>query len=286
MLSRRQFLQAAGIAVAAAHLPRLDFPTPAAPSFDAVYGRALGTTPVYAAPTTAAPLIDRLWSDTVVPVYGADGGWYRLIRGYARSENVQPMSAPAHQSSAAAAPPFWAEVTGALAIVRAFCAADAPVIARVGHGGVLRVIDYLPGDGIDWYGVAESDDAALLGWAQTTRWSPAQIDAAPPTLSLDVRVAAQRLTVREGDRVLLTAPISTGHDLPSGVFPVTERHPTAALPTDQVGVPWSLTFSDCVPFSGAYWHNRFGMPAPGAALQVTPPLAKWLYPRVLEVIIS
>ena len=59
---------------------------------------------------------------------------------------------------------------GALAVVRAYCAADAPIVARIGHGGVLRVIDYLPpgqSDGIGWYGVADDESSALLGWTQT-----------------------------------------------------------------------------------------------------------------------
>lgn len=286
MFSRRQFLQAAGIAVAAAQLRQLDFLTPAAPRFDAVYGRALVTTPVHAAPNTDAPLIKRLWSDTVVPIYGSDGDWYRLSTGYAQRENVQPLIVPARRAETPSVPPFWAEVIGALAIVRTFCSASAPIIARVGHGGVLRVIDYLPGDGIEWYGIAESEDGDLLGWTFSSVLSPARVDAAVPTLSLLIEPQALRLTVREADQTLFTAPISTNHRLTRGSFPITQRKLTDSNITARFGTPWSLIFGDGHTLSGAYWHNRFGAFEPGATVQVTPPLAKWLYPRAQKVIIS
>ncbi|MFN8564664.1 MAG: L,D-transpeptidase [Anaerolineae bacterium] len=158
-------------------------------------------------------------------------------------------------------------MTTASAVVRAACAADAPLIARIGHGGVLRVIDYLPGDGIDWYGVAENENADLLGWTQAAAWSPARVDDAAPTLALVVSAAEQRLRVQDGDRILLTAPISTGRDLVPGIYTVTDRQPNG---TDEqhVGAPWSLAFGDDLNLSGVYWHNRFSAIAPGAAVQV------------------
>ncbi len=273
-ISRRQFLQIAGITAAAAHLPHLTF---AAPSFDAVYGRALDAVPVYAAPSIDAPLQTRLWSDSVMPILGAHGGWYHLPDGYARREDLQPMTAPARRIEVPAEPPFWGEVIGAVAVVRAYCAADAPLVARIGHGGVLRVIDYLPG----WYGVSEGE--ALIGWTHAEDWQPARIDAVEPALSLSVDAAAQRLSVLDGDRLILTAPISTGRAIPSGVYPITERR--ATLP-DYRGAAWALRFGDGFDLVGAYWHNRFGAAHPGAAVQMMPMLARWLYPRAATVILS
>ncbi|MCC6803017.1 MAG: L,D-transpeptidase [Anaerolineae bacterium] len=287
MLSRRQFLQAAGIAVAAHALPRLPLP---ASSFEPLYGqtlfvRALETLPVYAAPDAAAPLVTRLWSDTVTQILDTRGGWYHLPDGFAPRQSIQPMIAPARITETPAAPPFWAEVSGALAVVRAFCAASAPIRARIGHGGVLYVIDYLPGDGIDWYGVAENESSDLLGWTQAAVWSPARLDRALPTLSLAVDTRTRQLIVYDGDRVLLTAPVATGRDLLPGVYPITRRRPTKSQ-DGYTGAPWSLAFGDDLNLSGVYWHNCFGAAAPGAALQVTPALAKWLYPRAATVIIS
>ncbi|MCZ2095064.1 MAG: twin-arginine translocation signal domain-containing protein [Anaerolineae bacterium] len=285
MLSRRQFLQAAGIAVVAHALPRLPAPSFEPPYGQTLFGRALETLPVHAAPDAAAPLVTRLWSDTVTPILDTRGGWYRLPNGFAPRQGIQPMIAPARRAETPAAPPFWAEVSGALAVVRAFCAANAPIRARVGHGGVLYVTDYLPDDGIDWYGVAENEGGDLLGWTQTAAWSPASVDHALPTLSLAVDTRTRQLTAYDGDRVLLTAPVATGRDLLPGVYPITRRRPTESQ-DEHTGAPWSLAFGDDLTLSGAYWHNRFGTTAPGAALQVTPALAKWLYPRAATVIIS
>jgi hypothetical protein len=176
-------------------------------------------------------------------------------------------------------------VTGAIAVVRAWCSASAPIVTRVGHGGVLRVIDQLPGDGIDWYGIAD-ERGALMGWMFASIVSPVQVDAAAPALSLVVETNAQRMTIYKGDRLMLTTPISTGRALAPGNYPVTEQTPVDSRVSDPIGAPWALAFGDSYSLSGAYWHNRFGEAMPGAAVQVTPPLAKWLYPRTAEVIIS
>ncbi len=95
-LTRRQFLSIAGISAAAAALPPISLGLP--PSFDALYGRALGSTAVYAAPDANAPLIERLWSDTVVPILDASSGWYRLQNGYAPRQGLQPMTSAARRS--------------------------------------------------------------------------------------------------------------------------------------------------------------------------------------------
>ncbi len=280
MLSRRNFLRLAGIAVATAYLPsRL---TNAAPNFEPTYGRALTAAPIYSAPTTEADPVAHLWPDSVTPLLNVRGGWLRLPSGYARRPDLQPMIAPARRSTSASQPPFWAEVGGAVAIVRAYCAADAPIIARIGHGGVLRVIDWLPTDSLDWYGVAADESGDLLGWSQAADWQPAAVDHVAATLMLQIDTAKQKLAVLDGDHVVLSAPISTGNILTPGQYQISWRQISTA--SDHSGVPWSLGFGD-FDLSGAYWHNQFGAPTPGAAVQVTPPLAKWLYPRAKSVIV-
>jgi hypothetical protein len=166
--------------------------------------------------------------------------------------------------------------------VREYCAANAPVVARVGHGGVLRVVALLPGD---WYGVADDENSPLLGWVLAAVISPIALDNAAPTLTLAVDTAAFRLDVYEGDQPLLSAPVAIGGELLPGSYPVTLRNMTAAPQDAFHGVPYALGFGD-QQLTGAYWHNRFGAPSPGAALQVTPPLAGWLLPRAAEIIIS
>ena len=286
MLSRRQFLQAAGITLAAAPLARFGF-APAAPSFAPVYGRALTAAPIYAAPDLAAPVITQRWSDTIAPILDARNGWYRLADGYTPRESWQPLIVPAQRSEAPVALPDWGEVTGALAVVRAYCAADAPIVTRIGHGGVLRLIDYLPGtqpDDIGWYGVADDEDSPLLGWTQTPAWSSARADSALPNLSLRIDQSQQKLEAYAGDHRQLSAPISTGRSLEPGVYPITRRRVGAA--TEPHGAAWLLDFGKDQQICGVYWHNRFGQPIPGAAVQITPALAQWLFPRVTNVIVA
>jgi hypothetical protein len=287
-LSRRHLLQLAGIALAASRLPALATAAPShapTPALHTTYGRALGSIPVYAAPTFEAPLLQRLWSDTVVPIHETEGGWYRLPQGYTPREGLQPMVA-AVSAGEAAAPPFWGTVSGAVAVVREYCAPDAPIITRVGHGGVLRVVALLPGNGVSWYGVADDEAGDLLGWVVASVISPVTLDEASPTLTLAVDAAAFRLDVFDGNQQLLTAPISAGSELRSDTYPVTMRSATAVPQDNLHGIPYALGFGGNFHLIGAYWHNRFGAASPGAAVQVTPPLAQWLYPRAAEIIIS
>jgi hypothetical protein len=292
MLSRRQFLHAAGIAIAAAHLPRLTYVHASTPQqFQPLYGRALVTVPVFAAPHQSAALFSHLWSDKVVPIQDTDGAWYRLPQGYAQRELLQPMLTPASHAQTDHAAPFWGEVTGAVALVRAWCAADAPLVTRVGHGGVLYIADRLTLDGVNWYGVADTENGELLGWSPASVWSSAVVENAEQTLTLLIDQQAQQLTAFEHDQPLLTAPVSAAPALVPGTYTVTERKFTITPSPNYLGTPWALAFGANQHLSGAYWHNRFGTISTdsrpvGAAIEVAPALARWLYPRAASVIIS
>jgi hypothetical protein len=293
MLSRRHFLQLSGIALASVSLPSLTTATfsPAdalsslAPTLETVYGRTFATTRVYDAPTLASRIGQRLWANTVAPILDTDDDWYRLNDGYVLRRNMQPMIAPARRSEAALTPPFWAEVSGAVGIVRESCQANARIIRQIGHGGILRMIDWLPGDGVDWYGVAERESGDLMGWSQSAVWSSVQEERESPTLTVAVDTKSYQLTVYDSDQVVLSAPVSTERTLTPGVYRVSERNVSRGA-FAYYGAPWSLTFGDNQHLTGVYWHNRFGAETSGEALQVTPALARWLYPRAAEVIIS
>lgn len=60
-------------------------------------------------------------------------------------------------------PIFWAEVAGPVAAVRQWCAADAPFVTRIGHGGVAQIIDYLSDKTTSWYEIAAGKRASC--WA-------------------------------------------------------------------------------------------------------------------------
>jgi hypothetical protein len=51
------------------------------------------------------------------------------------------------------------------------------------------------------------------------------------------------------------------------------------------GASWPLNFGaegECL--AGVYWHNQFGRPTPGLAVQVTPLIARWLHTQQVESI--
>jgi hypothetical protein len=287
MLSRRHFLQATGIALAAAHLPRASH---AAPTFDPLYGRALSAVPVYPTPQSGS-FAKTLWSDAVTPILSTSGAWYRLPDGYARRETLQPMLIPAERHEIPTSPPFLGEVNGAVAVVREWCAADAPLVTRIGHGGVLWVSDLLTLDGIDWYGVRDGADGALLGWTQAPSWSPATPDDAKMTLTLQIDLQAQQLHVSEGTEQLLSAGISATRSLQAGHYAITQRQPSFTSADGHYGAPWALESGSGMTLSGAYWHNQFGSVTndtlkPDGTIELPPPLARWLYPRAAAVIVS
>ena len=245
-------------------------------------GRALSAAPVYGAPRTGMA-VRTLWPDSIVPITGIEQHWYRVPTGYVEREQVQPMK-PYLPQQPIQLPntPFWAEVSAPVAPVRQACAANAPLVTRIGHGGVARIVDYLPGEPNGWYGVGDEDDG-LIGWSQALYWQPVESIAAEPG-DHDLRMdrAAHRLTAWEKGDLILEAPFSAGQSLNAGSYSVTEQRPTIARLQIEgfgkalYGVPWVTDFGGYA-LTGAYWHNQFGKASPGPAIQVTPPLAEWLY---------
>src|SRR5690606_35409212 len=129
-LSRSEFLKSSGIAVLAGTVGRLSLMLPSAPQIEALYGRALSVLTVYDSPSPSAVVINRLFPDSVVPIIDTLSDWYQLANGYAKRSDIQPMMLTNHTVPTPQLP-FWAEVGGAVAIVRGWCAADAPLVARI-----------------------------------------------------------------------------------------------------------------------------------------------------------
>lgn len=280
-LSRRDFLKCAGVSLlapVALQIPHLSPP----PANSLIHGRALSTVPVYETPSNSAVVKSRLWPDTIVPIFDADPDWYRLENGYAKREALQPVLL---KSEAAAMPalPFWAEVGGAVAVARQWCAADAPLVARIGHGGVAQVVDMLLGATV-WYGLADED--AFIGWSQAAPWIPVSTlppERAPMTLLIDT--SAHQIEVVTGGEPALRASAALKADLPRGHFRVQDRRFSVKSGGESAsavyGAPWHLDFG-AFSLSGAYWHNQFGKASavPGPDVQVTPPVASWLFERI------
>lgn len=279
--SRRDFLKFTGVLLGSAALPGWLF---SADRRARTYGRALEAASVYHGRSARAGLAARLWPDSVIELLDADADWYQVEQGFVARQVIQPMQPPRVVPQPSL--PFWAEVCGPVAAARAHCAADAPLLARIGHGGTARVIDRLPGQPSDWYGLA-GDDGALWGWTQAALWQP--VDPAP--LALDYRVvidrASSQLSVLDGDAVALRAPFSAGAPLAPGAYSPGEKRVSGAA-AGYHGVPWQIAFGG-QQIAGAYWHNRFGAPAAGTAVQLAPGVARWLFAwlderHVIEVI--
>lgn len=262
-LSRRHFLQAVGVSVAASQfLPSLTFAAE-----QPLMGRVLEP-------------VNGLWPDSVVAIRDADASRYRIDAGWVPQSALQPLliDHTAFDGSWPAAP-FSAEVSAPVAAVYASASAASQPLARVGYGGVLTVVDALPGaDGRPaWLGVASGD--ALLGWTQAAHWQPAVAPAATPRVTaLHIDLSRFRLTALHDDTTLLETAVALS---PHAVLTPHSSHTVARTPhmTDhaQVGIPWVLTSQSGVQLAGATWHNRFGTPQPGPTVQLTPATAKWLY---------
>lgn len=290
--SRRQFLHLAGVTLLAAHLPGFAALAEAAASAPAVavqQGRTLLPASVHARPSADAAVVGRLWPDSIVPLADASAGWYRTAGGFVERGAVQPVARRSPTEAAPApAPPFWAEVAGPVAAVRRWCAADAPLVARIGHGGTAQVVAAPPpgaAGGPPWYGLADGA-GALLGWTQTAQWRPVRPEAEGEGAALRLEIARRdsQLTVFVGERPALRAPVAAGARLEPGRYPL-RRARVAGPPLALVeygdgalyGAPWQLDLGGQYWLTGAYWHNRFGGWAPGPDVQVPPFLARWLY---------
>ncbi len=279
MFSRRTFLQLMGVTTLATFNPTLL--SRALPvSSEQPWARALRPAPVYAFPSAIHP-VDRLWPDSLVRLYGQNGEWYHTEKGYVSRLELQPIEPfnPDITAFIRIDQPFWGMVAGPAAAVRQYCAADAPLVTRIGHGGVMKVVDSLPGEPYGWYGLADADEH-FVGWSQAVMWRPATTEVASFRLS-GITIDRQRQTLMAiaEDQTILESAASVGKTIPVGTFQVQRKLDGGVAIDQHVGAPWLL---DCgaLQLSGAYWHNHFGEAIAGQGVQLPPALARWLFSAV------
>ncbi|MEP6984406.1 MAG: hypothetical protein ABI970_02330 [Chloroflexota bacterium] len=281
MLSRRSFLQLVGASLAATALRPTSSLLAAAPS-EVYQGRALTALPVFATRNESAAPIAHLWPDSMTTILYRDDDWYQIPSGWVRRDDLQPMlpyDSRAYQFVQDA--PFWAEVVAPVASVRTYCAADAPLVTRIGHGGVSRVIDTLPGEPNGWYAIADQN-GGLLGWTQGMFWRLVEMEIKQGNShSLYVDRKRGLMTAYDGVNPILEAPFSEGVGLQAGDF-TSRRGVIGGMRWQDgkiyEGVSWQTVFGNGQTIAGVYWHNRFGHAVSGGpAVQITPLLAHWLY---------
>jgi hypothetical protein len=275
-ITRREFMQISGVLMAGAHfLPT--FSPIAKLAQTSIQGRALAPLTITHADGSAAKI---LLPDSVIPLLGAQDDRYATPGGFIPRALVQPMTVTPNLAETALPLPFIAEVVAPVAAVRASCAADAPLLARIGHAGTATVLSRLIDGrgGADWY---EVDAGGLRGWSQSTLWSPAEM----PSVSAKSRAvvidrATQTLTVTENDAVFLQALVSVVPDAPALNATVSGRQPSGQASYGgaiQYSAPWQLHLDNGATLGGSYWHNRFGAATPGMLAQMPPHIAQWLY---------
>ena len=281
MLSRRSFLQLVGASLAASAL-RPTNSLLAVANTDVYQGRALTALPIFATRSVTARPVAHLWPNGITAILESDDDWYQIAGGWVRRDGLQPMLAydvGAYHFVQDA--PFWAEVAAPVAPVRAYCAADAPLVTRIGHGGVSQVIDTLPGEPNGWYGIADQA-GGLLGWTQGVFWRPIDVEI---NSGNDHRLHLDRkrglMTAYEGTKPVLETPFSNGAGLQAGDFR-SQRGVIGGMRwhdgKSYEGVAWQTLFGNGLTIAGVYWHNRFGHSVSGGpAVQITPLLAHWLY---------
>lgn len=246
-------------------------------------GRALSAAPIYHAPNPSSEIIATLWPDSVSHIRAVDENWYLLSNGYVERGEMQPMY-PREPMPELQIPviPFWAEVVGPVAPIREYCAADAPLITRIGHGGVIQVVDYLPDGSNAWYGISD-DQENLTGWTQAIHWLPiVEISPATHKTTISIDVVTQLLSVQQNGTIAFQAPCSLNPDTKPGIYFLEQIKPGGPYRSTESaeifhGAPWQLKFGEGTELIGAYWHNQFGKALLGPAVQVSPQLARWLY---------
>ena len=104
---------------------------------------------------------------------------------------------------------------------------------------------------------------------------------------LHVDLSRQTLVAYRGDDPVFATLVSTGrkgHDTPTGLFYVREKHKTTTMrgsdttgPFEVGEVPWTMFYKGSYALHGAYWHNDFGNVRSHGCINLAPVDARWLF---------
>jgi hypothetical protein len=280
MLSRRDFLKVMGVSVLAGVTPlglaisEHQFASNLLPeTFSPVKGRVLR--PLQLGATS-------LFADTLVSIQGEVDESYLTQYGPVPRADIQPMleSTPGEQSLLIG---DFAEVIAPSAAIRRWAEAHAPLVSRVGHGGVLQVADEIALSDTNRWLLMAREDGTALGWSQVHRWQPVKAVSGSAFIHhLAVDKRRRMLTAYQDQTPLLRVPIALQASVAEGEYQIAETAWTkddSSLPTFE-GIPYWFSFGKYW-LSGAYWHNAFGMmdsgDLPGAGIQVAVFVGQWLY---------
>ncbi len=276
-VTRREFMRMTGIVLAGSHwLSSFNLGLTEAEA-SGMPGRTLAPLTMTGADGAAR---SALLPDSVIHILGTRGDHFAIAGGFVPRELVQPMTIRPIGADLVALP-FLAEVCAPVAAIRASCAADAPLLARIGHAGTATVRSRLSDGrgGADWY---EIETSGLVGWSQSMLWTPVDgiKNANLNAQTITVDRATQTLTALEDGKPALQALVSVDPSAMAGSYTISGRQPSGPVSDGsgiQQGAPWLLQLEGGYVLGGSTWHNRFGTTAPGMLVQVPPQIAKWLY---------
>ena len=100
---------------------------------------------------------------------------------------------------------------------------------------------------------------------------------------IEVRLDEQQILAWEGDRLVYTAPISSGlESTPTreGAFEIQSMHIVSRMRGngyDVPDVPYTMYYSGDYALHGAYWHQNFGTPMSHGCINLPLDAADWLF---------
>jgi lipoprotein-anchoring transpeptidase ErfK/SrfK len=215
-----------------------------------LYGRAIHTVHVYAAPTTAAERVAsyrrderlRLLGELRSPYSAHNNIWYRTPEGYVHSAWILPVriypSQPFHDAPSAWG--FWGEIAQLHTEARTAPRSNARRQYRFYGGTVFRVIDVQEDDeGNGWYKVKDDYPPGQVGnhqWvlAEDVRRIPeSEMTPIHPFVGdkrVEVDLSQQTLSCWEGPHRVFSTPMASGLGgelaTPTGEFSVILKQPS------------------------------------------------------------
>ncbi|MBK8021327.1 MAG: hypothetical protein IPK19_07795 [Chloroflexi bacterium] len=291
-LSRREFLRVLGVSAAvgtSSAIPLAPSQAVVPPALnDVVRARALHTAAIRDLPSPEAPIIDQFWEDEIFEIQAVEGRWLRSSKGFVSASDVQPMVTPVQSVVSEQKSPVWAEVIAASAPVRQWSADNAPSVAKIGHGGVMRIMDRLtPQAGNPaWVGIAD-EHHHLVGWSRAELWSAIDWRDQRDLDLMVVRETGRAVLVRSG-QALIQVDAALGPQAAPGVYPITRILPGQTQQVAGVkryGVPYVQESGNVLCLGGVYWHNRVGAIDQGMHLQLPVHIARAWFGRLRRVTI-
>lgn len=319
-LSRRNFLKLSATALAACTVPSL--PTPDDSSLllpQPRLGRVtLEMIAAYSSPTSASVRKGWIARDRVLELLEdaesmdlslRNKHWYRVEKGYVHSAYIQPVSKVDN-------PPVpnvsgmhtLGEITHPYAQSYRYTSAGGwRKLYRLYYGSLHWVIgfDHLE-TGQAAYRIYDHQlnteyfvPAIAVRLIDPSEYAPQIPNVLPNEKRIVVSIHQQTLTAYEGERIVMTSPVSTGRgtrqeedhiptETPIGDFRIRKKCPTVhmgngSLTSDILayelpGVPWTMFFdANGVALHGTYWHDNFGVRMSHGCVNLPNAVARWLY---------